>query len=125
MNRTNSIQRATLTLALGLVASAPAFAAGAKGDIEAGKGKSLACQACHGTDGNSIDPMYPRLSGQYADYLAHALHAYKDGTRKNPIMAGFAATLSDEDINDLAAYYAALPSKLNDLKPFMGKAKAE
>lgn len=98
------------TLAFGAV---PAFA---KGDIEAGKAKSVPCQACHGADGNAADPQYPRLAGQYHDYLERALHEYKDGARKNPIMAGFAATLSDEDIRNLAAYYASLPgTKLTDL----------
>ncbi|HNR91039.1 MAG TPA: cytochrome c [Dokdonella sp.] len=103
---------ATLVLAVTAFA-APAFAA--KGDVEAGKQKSVACQACHGADGNSIDPMYPKLAGQYADYLAHSLHGYRDGTRNNAIMAGFAATLSDQDIADLAAYYSALPSSIDDL----------
>jgi len=108
----------TLALLVCALLSAPVFAAG-KGNLEAGKQKSLPCQACHGTDGNSIDPMYPRISGQYADYLARTMREYRDGSRNNPIMAGFAANLSDQDILDLAAYYAALPGKLSDLKPFM------
>jgi cytochrome c553 len=89
----------------------------AKGDIEAGKAKAVTCQACHGADGNAgIDPQYPRLAGQYHDYLARALHEYKNGERKNPIMAGFAATLSDEDIENVSSYFASLPeSKLTDL----------
>jgi cytochrome c553 len=101
------------------VASAPAFA---KGDAEAGKTKSATCPACHGPDGNAgIDPQYPRLAGQYADYIARALHEYKADGRKNPIMKGFAATLSDADIADLAAYYSTLPgSKLTDLHGHVG-----
>jgi cytochrome c553 len=89
----------------------------AEGDADAGKTKSVPCQACHGPDGNAgIDPQYPRLAGQYRDYIAKALHEYKSGERKNPIMAGFAATLSDADIEDLAAYFSSLPgSKLTDL----------
>ncbi|MEP7044471.1 MAG: cytochrome c [Dokdonella sp.] len=88
----------------------------AKGDIEAGKAKAAVCQACHGADGNAgTDPQYPRLAGQYHDYLERALHEYKTGDRKNPIMAGFATTLSDEDILNLAAYFSSLPSKLTDL----------
>ncbi|HVT32166.1 MAG TPA: cytochrome c [Rhodanobacteraceae bacterium] len=109
---------APLALAL-LVASAPASA---KGDAEAGKTKSATCQACHGPDGNAgIDPQYPRLAGQYADYIARALHEYKTDNRKNPIMKGFATTLSDADIDDLAAYYSTLPgSKLTDLHGHVG-----
>lgn len=110
---------ATLVLATAAFAP-PAFAA--KGDIEAGKQKSTACQACHGADGNSIDPMYPKIAGQYADYLAYSMRGYRDGTRNNPIMAGFAATLSDQDIADLAAYYSALPSSIDDLSKHL-KAK--
>ena len=93
--------------------AAPAIA---KGDIEAGKAKSITCQACHGADGASnVDPQYPRLAGQYRDYLSRALHEYKSGKRVNAIMAGFVATLSEEDIEDLAAYYASLPTTLKDL----------
>jgi len=93
-----------------------ATSAFAKGDIEAGKAKAAVCQACHGADGNAgTDPQYPRLAGQYHDYLERALHEYKTGDRKNPIMAGFATTLSDEDILNLAAYFSSLPTKLTDL----------
>lgn len=89
----------------------------ATGDVEAGKAKAAVCAACHGTDGNAeIDPQYPRLAGQYQDYLARALHEYKNGDRTNPIMAGFAATLSEEDIETVSAYFSSLPgSKLTDL----------
>ena len=89
----------------------------AKGDLEAGKAKAVVCQACHGADGNAgTDPQYPRLAGQYRDYMARALHEYKSGDRKNPIMAGFAATLSDQDIENVATYFSSLPgSKLTDM----------
>jgi cytochrome c553 len=88
----------------------------AKGDIEAGRAKAQVCQACHGADGNGMgDPQYPRLAGQYADYLDKALRDYRSGERSNPIMAGFAATLSDQDIRDLAAFYAAQKGPLRDL----------
>jgi cytochrome c553 len=112
--------RILVPLALAMcVASTSAFAAG---DAEAGKTKAAACAACHGPDGNAgIDPQYPRLAGQYRDYLAKALHEYKAGDRKNPIMAGFAGTLSDADIEDLAAYFSSLPeSKLTDLHGKVG-----
>lgn len=64
------------------------------------------CVACHGTDGVGITPQYPTLAGQYADYLERALKDYRDGGRKNPIMGGFVASLSDADIKTLATYYS-------------------
>ena len=87
----------------------------ASGDASAGEGKSTACQACHGADGNGIDPTFPKLAGQYANYLEQALKDYQSGARSNPIMAGFVATLSEEDIADLSAYYASKDSQLTDL----------
>jgi cytochrome c553 len=96
--------------------AATAASAAPTPDLAAGKSKAVPCQACHGTDGNAdVDPQYPRIAGQYADYLAQALREYRSGDRKNPIMAGFATPLSDQDIADLAAYYAALPGRLTDL----------
>ncbi len=92
---------AFLTCAL-MACTAPAIA----GDAEAGKEKSAQCETCHGADGNGINPTFPRLAGQYADYLVKALEDYKSGARQNAIMAGFAASLSDEDRADIAAYYA-------------------
>ena len=65
------------------------------------------CTACPGQDGGGLTPDYPTLSGQYADYIGQALKAYRKGTRQNPIMAGFAAALKDEDIAALAHYFAA------------------
>lgn len=73
------------------------------------------CAACHGPAGNPTDPQYPKIAGQYRDYLEQALKEYKSGKRKNPIMAGFATPLSDQDIKDFAAYFAGLPSDLADL----------
>ena len=64
------------------------------------------CVACHGPDGVGITPQYPSLAGQYADYLERALKDYRDGGRKNPIMGGFVANLTDADIKALADYYA-------------------
>lgn len=84
------------------------------GDAEAGKAKSATCVGCHGVDGNSPAPMYPHLAGQYGDYLVHSLRAYKSGARQNAIMQGMVAALSDQDLKDLAAYYASLPGKLKD-----------
>ena len=103
------------TLRMGLFAaslallSAPASAA----DAAAGQAKAKEiCQACHGMDGNSPTPDYPKLGGQYPDYLAKALRDYKSGARKSPIMAGFAGALTAKDIDNLAAYYASQPPVL-------------
>ena len=74
--------------------------------FERGKEMSVTCSACHGADGNSETKMYPRLAGQYKNYLIHALSAYKNGDRKNAIMSGFAASLSNQDIIDLSTYYS-------------------
>lgn len=81
----------------------------AAGDAEAGKAKSGMCVACHGTDGNSLAPMYPNLAGQHAQYLESAIKAYRDGLRSGPMaamMTPMAANLSDQDAADLAAYFS-------------------
>ena len=80
----------------------------AGGDIVKGKEKSQTCVACHGEDGMSPTAQFPVIAGQYRDYLYQALKDYKLGKRKNPVMSGIVAALSDEDMQDLAAYYASL-----------------
>ncbi|WVN42624.1 cytochrome c [beta proteobacterium MWH-UniP1] len=93
---------------------ATASSAALAGNIAAGKEKATAiCASCHGADGvTAIDPSYPKLAGQYPDFLARALTDYKTGARKNPIMMGMAATLTKDDIANVSAYYASLPSPL-------------
>ncbi|GIX21580.1 MAG: hypothetical protein KatS3mg121_0363 [Gammaproteobacteria bacterium] len=88
--------------------------AAAGGDPQAGalKAQQLGCVSCHGVDGHSTMPpapglVVPHIGGQYADYLAKALRDYRSGERQNPTMNGLAAGLSDQDIEDLAAHYAA------------------
>ncbi|HZP64906.1 MAG TPA: cytochrome c [Rudaea sp.] len=106
----------TAILISGMLGAACAFAAeggGAPGKTV--EDLSKPCAACHGTDGNSTNPQYPRLAGQYHDYLARALVEYKTGERKNAIMAGFVSTLSDKDIDALSRYYGDMPGKLDDL----------
>ena len=93
--------------AFALLASALPLTASAKGNPAAGKAKSVTCQACHGVDGKAIAPDYPNLGGQYASYLEKALRDYRDGRRTNMIMAPMAAGLTDQDIKDLAAWYAS------------------
>lgn len=99
-----------LTLLFGLVGTANAF----DGNAEAGKAKSATCAACHGPDGNSQLSMYPKIAGQHAEYLYKQLADYKLGMttggkqgRANAIMYGMVATLSDQDMKDLAAYFAS------------------
>ena len=75
-----------------------------------------ACVDCHGAAGNApIDPTYPKLGGQYHDYIAHSLQMYRDGDRKQALMASQAADLTDQQIADLAAYFGSQPSQLRDL----------
>lgn len=78
------------------------------GDAAAGATKAAVCAACHGADGNSADPQYPKLAGQHERYIARHLALFKTGERANAIMMGFAAPLSPQDMRDLGAHYATL-----------------
>lgn len=109
------MKHAFTLFALGVMLAAASSASPASGSIANGKTKAATCFACHGADGNGIDPQYPRLAGQYNLYLQQVLHEYQDGRRNNPIMKGFAATLSEQDIEDVSAYFSSLPSKLDTL----------
>lgn len=93
-----------LTLAASLAAAFPVVA----GDAAAGKGKSASCVACHGAEGVSQNPLWPNLAGQKEQYLAKQLKDFREGRRNDPMMAPMAKPLSDDDIADLAAYYASL-----------------
>ncbi len=84
--------------------ASPVFA----GDVEAGKAKSAMCAACHGANGISSIPMYPNLAGQKEAYLLKQLQDFKSGQRNNAVMKGMAASLSDADMENLAAYYAQM-----------------
>ncbi|MEZ5522537.1 MAG: cytochrome c [Dokdonella sp.] len=119
MNRISMIKPFASLALLALTSLSTAALAGTPGNAAAGKALAQPCQACHGADGNSTAPIYPRLAGQYADYLARALHEYRDGGRVNPIMAVYVEKLSDQDILDLAAYFSAMPGKLDDLHGHM------
>jgi cytochrome c553 len=103
-------------MALFVAALSAALASPAQStDIEAGKAKAASvCAACHGADGNSPAPDFPKLAGQHPDYLAKALRDYQSGRRKNAIMAGFAASLTPADIDNLSAYFAEQPPVLVD-----------
>lgn len=97
----------TLLLVAAVSLTTSATFAGAAGDADAGKEKAQVCASCHGPDGKSATGQFPTLAGQYASYLLKALEDYASGARENAVMAGFAKTLSAEDRQDLAAFYAA------------------
>lgn len=84
--------------------------AAAQGDPQAGQAKSAICAACHGVDGNSAVPNWPKLAGQHEGYLARHITLIKSSARPVPEMMGIAGGLSEQDIQDLAAYYAGLES---------------
>jgi len=73
----------------------------------AGEAKAAVCASCHGVGGNSLVPMYPKLAGQSADYIAKQLREFKAGVRKDPVMAGMSAALSEQDMAELGAYFSS------------------
>lgn len=106
-----NLKQIAVTGVVTLAAALPTLAVA--GDIEAGKARAAVCGACHGQNGIAQIPGYPNLAGQNEAYLVSALNAYKAKQRNGgqaPIMQGQAAALSDEDIANLAAYYASLPA---------------
>jgi len=113
MKQMNSMLSVSAVALLAIV-TLPAQAA------DVAKGEQLAqaqCAACHGKDFKTgIDPSYPKLAGQYPEYLEKALRDYQSGARKNPIMAGLAKPLSRADIQNLAAYLSGLPGPLSNEK---------
>ena len=100
MNRIQS------TLAFVLLSFIPAIAFSG-GNAGEGKNKSAVCHACHGLTGKAVQPIYPNLGGQHQDYLSKTLYNFRDGSRQNAIMNGFAANLTDADIEDISAWYAS------------------
>jgi cytochrome c553 len=107
----------SLTLALASTSSL-LYAANNEADIEAGETKAASCASCHGEHGNSMVSTFPKLAQQDESYLQKQLHAFKDGSRKNPMMSSIAKSLSNEDIADIAAYYMAQKVSANDLPVF-------
>jgi cytochrome c553 len=98
------MKKITMALAATVLLSSSAFA----GDAAAGKAKAASCAACHGAEGISAIPMYPNLAGQKEVYLVKQLKAFKDGSRKDPVMSAMAMPLTDADMENLAAHYASL-----------------
>ena len=109
------MRKISLLAALLAVAFAGQALAAPKGNAAAGKKKATACAACHGDGNKTLDGTYPRLAGQYPDYLAKALREYKSGKRKNLVMQGQAQNLKDKDIDDIAAYFGSLDGEVHDL----------
>ena len=117
-----------LSLAISCLLWAPS--SGMAQDIAAGKAKAAVCAACHGEDGNAVLPIYPNLAGQSWRYLYIQLKDFKEGRRHNAIMSPLAATLSREDMINIANYFAgqtvkAKPYVPNETKVQLGKAKAD
>jgi cytochrome c553 len=102
---------ATTAAAAAAPAAANATAEVKPGDATAGQGKAAVCGACHGMDGNSSDPQYPKLAGQHESYIARQLTNFKSGKRQNPIMLGMATPLSEQDMHDIGAYFATKSSR--------------
>jgi cytochrome c553 len=85
------------------------------GDVKAGRAKAMMCQACHGLDGLAKTPDAPNIAGQTEPYLMTQLQAFKSGVRKNDAMSVVAPSLSDKDIEDLSAYFAAIEISVGKL----------
>jgi cytochrome c553 len=117
--------RSSLLILASFIAAGSAAAANVSGDAERGRrihaGEEqipgvAACSTCHGADGNATQaPTFPRLAGQYPEYLVYALESYANGTRNNAVMLPIASGLSREDMADLAVFYAGQKGDLSDL----------
>ncbi len=100
------MRKTILSIMAGLAVCLQSVVATGEGNPEAGKAKSAACAACHMPDGNSVNPEWPKIAGQLPNYLASQLRAFKSGERVNEIMDPFLAPLSEQDIEDVAAYFS-------------------
>lgn len=101
------MQRIPVLIVGAALSLGPGIAQSAGGDPAAGERKSQTCASCHGERGAADNSQYPLLAGQHESYLYQALKQYKSGARDNAVMAGMVSNLSDRDMRDLAAYYAA------------------
>jgi cytochrome c553 len=106
--RRPDMNRTLLTATVIAASFAIVGVAQAAGNAEAGKAKSASCAACHGADGKGVPPN-PPLAGVPEAQQVQALKDYKSGSRPNPLMRGLSAALSDQDMEDVSAYYASLP----------------
>ncbi len=108
-----------LVLAVGLTGLAYA-----QGDAQAGKSKATVCAGCHGADGNSAAGQFPKLAGQNEKYLLKQLHDIKGGKRKVLPMTGILDNMSDQDLQDLAAYFSSQTTTIGQADPKLAKAAA-
>jgi cytochrome c553 len=106
-----------LLVTMGLVITLLLNPAQAAGDPDAGKTKSATCAACHGVDGNSLNPEWPKLAGQNEKYLVKQLSYFTDGERENATMKPMATALSEQDQQDVAAFYASQTVKIGAADP--------
>jgi cytochrome c553 len=104
-----------LALSLALAFTGTSGILHAEGNISSGKEKAAACVSCHGEHGNSLVSSFPKLAQQHSSYLIKQLKAFKSGTRQNPMMSSIAMGLTDEDMVDIAAYYADQEVSANEL----------
>src|SRR6056300_1751003 len=104
----NTLRTLLFVLSFGLVATVQA-AGIIKGDAAAGEGKTVTCSACHGADGNSAVPTFPKLAGLGHKYLLKQMKDIRDGRRPVALMAGQVDNMSDQDLADIAAFYDAQP----------------
>ncbi|MEM9333768.1 MAG: c-type cytochrome [Pseudomonadota bacterium] len=109
------IRQSLLAVAASLLAGQAAAQSLVDGDAAAGEAKALACAACHGANGVSVNPQWPNLAGQHAGYIATQLAAFKEGKRNNALMNGQAMILSDEDMKNLAVYFEAMTPAVQDV----------
>lgn len=104
------------TLAILLMGVGMVGVSHAAGNVEAGKAKAAQCAGCHGADGNSPTAMFPKIAGQNARYMTKQLNDIKKGARPVPVMAGIVAGLSDQDIEDVSAYFSSQKAKTGAAK---------
>ena len=102
---TNKLAALTMCVLLSGTVSAQGLV---DGSAEAGKAKALTCGACHGPDGNSVNPVWPSIAGQHPTYIVEQLQAFKSGTRTEPLMLGQTMLLTDDDMRNLAVYFSEL-----------------
>ncbi|GLX89621.1 MULTISPECIES: c-type cytochrome [Pseudomonas] len=107
----------SLLLTLGVTGVAQAAGTALVGDAAAGQAKTVVCGACHGPDGNSMAPNFPKLAGQGDKYLLKQLHEIKDGKRQVLEMTGLLTNLSDQDLADIAAYYSSQKNSVGAADP--------